>query len=69
MLVQLTAGQTIDRRYILRGQLGRGGMATVYEAFDPKLDMPVVLKILPRQLAFDPSFVVRFRREGEHWPD
>jgi serine/threonine protein kinase len=63
--VQLTAGQTIDQRYVLRGQLGRGGMATVYEAFDPKLNLPVVLKILPRQLAFDPSFVVRFRREGQ----
>jgi hypothetical protein len=64
MLVHLEPGQTIDRRYVLRGQLGRGGMATVYEAFDPKLDMPVVLKILPRVLVADPTFVGRFRREG-----
>ncbi|HEY3061179.1 MAG TPA: serine/threonine-protein kinase [Chloroflexota bacterium] len=64
MMAQLVAGQTIDARYVLRGQLGRGGMASVYEAFDPKLDLPVVLKILPRQLAHDPTFVVRFRREG-----
>jgi serine/threonine protein kinase len=39
-------------------------MATVYEAFDPKLDMPVVNLGLPPQLALDPRFVLRFRREG-----
>src|SRR5712692_4601048 len=64
VLGQLVAGQTIDHRFVLRGQLGRGGMASVYEAFDPKLHMPVVLKVLPPQLAVDPRFVLRFRREG-----
>jgi serine/threonine protein kinase len=64
VVVQLAPGQTIDQRYVLRGQLGRGGMATVYEAFDPKLDLPVVLKVLPRVLLADPSFVARFKREG-----
>jgi hypothetical protein len=40
-------------------------MASVYEALDLDLDLPVVLKVLPPLLARDPNFVLRFQREGQ----
>src|SRR5438105_4920894 len=65
MTISLTPGDTIGARYELRGLLGRGGMATVYRAYDPKLNLDVALKVLPPQLAAEKSFVARFRREGQ----
>ncbi len=38
---------TLDR-YIIRRELGRGGMGVVFEAFDPILMIPVALKVLGR---------------------
>ncbi|MCX4244543.1 serine/threonine-protein kinase [Paraliomyxa miuraensis] len=38
-------------RYVILGTLGRGGMGTVLEAFDPTLDRRVALKLLHRDLA------------------
>jgi serine/threonine protein kinase len=64
-VTQLAPGTTIARRYTIKRQLGRGGMAVVYEAFDPKLSIDVALKVLPPQLATDPAFVARFHREGQ----
>ena len=40
-------------RYEIRGELGRGGMATVYHAFDPHVQRHVALKILPRVFMHD----------------
>ena len=45
--------------------VGRGGMADVYLAFDSKRQAPVAVKILREDLAEDPDFVRRFRREAE----
>ncbi len=39
-------------------------MATVYRAWDLRLDRPVAVKILSPTLAADPSFVARFRQEA-----
>jgi serine/threonine-protein kinase len=44
--------------------LGRGGMASVYRAYEPKLDRYVALKVLPREFLHDPSFAQRFREEA-----
>ncbi len=60
-------------RYEIRGELGRGGMATVYHAFDPHVQRHVALKILPRVFMHDEGFRERFVREAravaalEHW--
>ena len=50
--------------YELRRLLGRGGMGEVYEAYDTSKDRLVALKLLHRELAADPSFQARFRRES-----
>ena len=50
-------------RYEIKAELGRGGMATVYRAYDPSFDREVALKVLPREFLHDPQFKGRFQRE------
>ncbi len=50
-------------RYEVKAELGRGGMATVYRAWDPSFEREVAIKMLPRELLHDPQFRDRFRRE------
>lgn len=50
-------------RYIIKSELGRGGMATVYRGFDPSFDREVAIKVLPREMLHDPHFRARFERE------
>ncbi len=52
-------------RYRVLGEIGRGGMAVVYRAYDPEADREVAIKVLPRELLHDPTFRARFRREVE----
>jgi serine/threonine protein kinase len=50
--------------YQILGELGRGGMATVYRAYQPNLEREVAIKILPEFLVEQPGFKARFHREA-----
>ena len=50
-------------RYKIKSELGRGGMATVYRAFDPISNREVAIKILPRELVNNLITRARFKRE------
>src|SRR4051812_43817455 len=50
--------------YEIRGVIGRGGMATVYRAFQPSLAREVAIKVIISNYTHDPSFVERFQREA-----
>jgi eukaryotic-like serine/threonine-protein kinase len=52
-------------RYEIGEVIGRGGMAEVHEARDLRLGRKVAIKILRPDLARDPSFQARFRREAQ----
>ena len=51
-------------KYELRTEIGRGGMGSVYKAFDPSLDRFVAVKILAPHMAWETEFVERFLREA-----
>lgn len=58
-------GELIDGRYQLLRQVANGGMATIYEAIDTRLDRKVAVKIMHAHLAQDEAFVSRFIREAK----
>ncbi|MGO4612589.1 protein kinase [Nocardia sp. 2YAB30] len=51
--------------YELRSLLGKGGMSEVYEAYDTVKDRVVAVKLLSEELAKDPMYQLRFRRESQ----
>lgn len=52
-------------RYDVGQVIGRGGMAEVYEGTDRRLNRRVAIKVLRPDLARDPMFQERFRREAQ----
>src|SRR5512137_415215 len=57
-------GKTLGGYRIIE-QIGLGGMATVFKAYQPSMDRYVALKVLPRHLADeDPQFILRFQQEA-----
>lgn len=52
-------------RYQIHRELGRGGMATVYSAYDPRFEREVAIKFLPREFLHNPQFRIRFEREAK----
>lgn len=51
--------------YEIQSLLGKGGMATVYKARHSSLNRTVAVKVLPRAMLHDDTFMQRFRREAE----
>ncbi|MCW3159028.1 Stk1 family PASTA domain-containing Ser/Thr kinase [Micropruina sonneratiae] len=57
--------RVLGGRYELGSPLGRGGMAQVRRARDTRLGRQVAVKLLRTDLAGDPTFQARFRREAQ----
>ncbi len=57
-------GRTLGNYRIVE-QIGMGGMATVYKAYDPDTDRYVAVKVLPHHFSHDPTFRERFQREAK----
>ncbi len=62
----MTTPQLLSNRYELGEILGFGGMSEVHKARDMRLHRDVAVKILRADLARDPSFYLRFRREAQN---
>jgi serine/threonine-protein kinase len=62
-LTALAPGNVLADRYEIRAYLGRGGMGSVYRAFDRVLDEEVALKVQRAQSARGPEAERRFRSE------
>src|SRR6185503_4483010 len=58
-------GKTIGK-YQIVSQLGRGGMAEVYKAYQTNLDRHVALKLMHAFLVEDKDFIARFEREAKN---
>ena len=52
-------------RYEIKSEIARGGMATVYHAYDPVFERNIAIKVLPRAMLHDPEFRTRFEREAK----
>ncbi|MCC6191036.1 MAG: serine/threonine protein kinase, partial [Anaerolineales bacterium] len=50
--------------YRIVAQVGKGGMAVVYKAYQASMDRYVAVKVLPRDMAADPQFTGRFENEA-----
>jgi serine/threonine-protein kinase len=57
-------GRTLNATYLIEQRIGSGGMGDVYKAIHKKLDSPVALKIVKRELLSHPAMVHRFEREA-----
>jgi hypothetical protein len=59
-----TAVLAFGRRYVVRRELGRGGMGTVYEARDTELERAVAIKVMRPDLLSSAEAATRFKREA-----
>ena len=60
-----TPQPTVLGDFELRGEIGRGGMGTVYEAWQRSLKRTVAVKVLGQQVSSSPAAVLRFQREAQ----
>ncbi len=57
--------RVLSGRYQLGGLIGRGGMADVHQGVDTRLGRTVAVKLLRPDMARDPQFRARFKREAQ----
>ena len=57
--------QILAGRYEIRDLIGRGGMAEVHLGYDKRLSRIIAIKLLRSDIAGDPTFQARFRREAQ----
>lgn len=64
---RLLEGNNIKQvgKYRLVGELGRGGMALVFEGLHPTLNSSVAIKMLSHELVYDEEFASRFKEESK----
>jgi eukaryotic-like serine/threonine-protein kinase len=60
-----SASRLLGGRYQVGALVGRGGMAEVHAGHDTRLGRTVAIKMLRSDLARDPAFLARFRREAQ----
>jgi eukaryotic-like serine/threonine-protein kinase len=62
----MTTPRLLSERYELGDTLGYGGMSEVHQGRDVRLSRDVAVKVLRADLARDPQFQLRFRREAQN---
>src|SRR5512133_1322748 len=62
----MTTPRLLSDRYELGDTLGYGGMSEVHRGMDKRLGRDVAVKVLRADLARDPQFQMRFRREAQN---
>jgi serine/threonine protein kinase len=64
MNLESLIGQTLDSKYLIERELGRGGMGAVYLSTHVGTERPVALKVIVPQFMERTEFVERFKREA-----
>lgn len=62
----MTTPKNLSSRYELGEIIGFGGMSEVHRAHDIRLNRDVAIKVLRADLARDPTFYLRFKREAQN---
>ena len=61
--IKVMVYEQIDR-YIIKGQIGKGGMARVYKGHDPHFQRDVAIKVMPKELLKEGTYYERFMQEA-----
>lgn len=57
-------GRVLDARYRVERIVATGGMGTVYEGFDERLERTIAVKVMNDDLVYEPGFMDRFATEA-----
>jgi serine/threonine protein kinase len=57
-------GETLLNQFRVESFIASGGMATIFRVWDLQRSVPLAMKVLRAELAEDPAFIARFKREA-----